>query len=64
MNVGDKVKVDTVINGWLDGMIVAKIEVLGYPTTYNVRINLGKFGEVIEPVREERLKYERDTNRP
>ena len=62
MNVGDKVKVDTVINGWLDGMIVAKIEVLGYPTTYNVRINLGKFGEVIEPVREERLKYERENN--
>lgn len=56
MKVGDKVKVNTIINGWLDGIIVAKKEVLDYPIIYNVKINLGKFGEVIESVLENRIK--------
>ena len=56
MKVGDKVKVNTIINGWLDGIIVAKKEVLGYPIIYNVKIKLGQYGEVIESFLKNRLK--------
>lgn len=49
MNVGDNVKVNTGINGWLPGIIVAKTELLNFPETlYNVRLDLGEFGEVVE----------------
>ena len=54
--VGDKVKVDTIVNGLLDGIIVAKIEALDYPTIYNAKLNLGEFGEVVEPVKKERIR--------
>ena len=54
--VGDKVKVDTIVNGLLDGIIVAKIEVIDHPTIYNVKLNLGEFGEVVEPFKKERIR--------
>ena len=60
MKVGDKVKVNTIINGWLNGVIVAKIEVLGHQTIYNIKINLGKYGEVIEPFLKKRIKKIKD----
>ena len=60
MNVGDKVQVNTVINGWLNGIIVAKKEVLGYPIIYNIKINLGKYGEVIEPFLKKRIKKNKE----
>lgn len=56
MKVGDKVKVNTVINGWLDGIIVAKKEIINYPIIYSIKIKLGEFGEVIESFLENRIK--------
>ena len=56
MKVGDKVIVNTGVNGWLEGTIVSKREVLDYPTTYNVKLTLGEFGEVIETFTEGRIK--------
>ena len=53
MEIGDVVLVDTVINGYLKGVIVHKHETP--PDTYNVKIYLGEFGEAIESFHKSRI---------
>ena len=53
MKVGDNVIVDTGINLYLKGVIVHKHETP--PDTYNVKIYLGDFGEVIESFHKRRI---------
>lgn len=53
MKVGDNVIVDTGINGYFRGVIVHKHETP--PDTYNVKIYLGDFGEVIESFHKRRI---------
>lgn len=54
MGIGDAVLVDTVINGYLEGVIVHKHETQN--NVYNVKIDLGKYGEIVESFSAKRIK--------
>lgn len=54
MGIGDVVLVDTVINGYLKGVIVHKHETQN--NVYNVKIDLGEYGEVVESFSAKRIK--------
>ena len=53
MKVGDNVIVDTGINSYLPGVIVYKHETPD--DTYNVKIDLGEYGEVVESFHKRRI---------
>lgn len=53
LKIGDTVFVDTGINGYLKGVIVYKHET--QDDTYNVKIDLGEYGEVVESFHEKRI---------
>lgn len=53
MKIGDNVIVDTGINGYLTGVIVHKHETPD--DTYNVKLDLGEYGEVVESFHKRRI---------
>ena len=56
MKIGDTVIVNTGINGYLTGVIVHKHEIPD--DTYNVKLDLGEYGEAVESFHERRItKY-------
>lgn len=54
MEIGDTVLVDTVINGYLKGVIVHKHET--EDDMYNVKLYLGDYGEAVETFSAKRIK--------